>query len=145
MRLRQCSLLLSLAVSGALATFARAANGGLIITASGVAIRHRELIIALAARHKLPAVYFANFFTASGGLISYGADLIDQYRRAARYVDRILKGHWASSLPLPVYHEPKSAFLGADLNCSESRNSLRILRGLLKGARNRRISTPDRS
>jgi putative tryptophan/tyrosine transport system substrate-binding protein len=82
------------------ATFARAANGGLIITASGVAIRHRELIIALAARHKLPAVYFANFFTASGGLISYGADLIDQYRRAARYVDRILKGEKPADLPV---------------------------------------------
>jgi putative tryptophan/tyrosine transport system substrate-binding protein len=82
------------------AAFARAANSGLIITASGVAIRHRELIIALAARHKLPAVYFANFFTASGGLISYGADLIDQYRRAARYVDRILKGEKPADLPV---------------------------------------------
>jgi putative tryptophan/tyrosine transport system substrate-binding protein len=82
------------------AAFARPANGGLIITASGVAIRHRELIVALAARHKLPAVYFANFFTASDGLLSYGADLIDQYRRAARYVDRILKGEKPADLPV---------------------------------------------
>jgi ABC-type uncharacterized transport system substrate-binding protein len=80
--------------------FARAPNGGLVITASGVAIRYRELIIALAARLKLPAVYFANFFVASGGLISYGADLIDQYRRAAGYVDRILKGEKAADLPV---------------------------------------------
>jgi putative ABC transport system substrate-binding protein len=58
------------------------------------------LIIALAARLKLPAVYFANFFVASGGLISYGADLIDQYRRAAGYVDRILKGEKAADLPV---------------------------------------------
>jgi putative tryptophan/tyrosine transport system substrate-binding protein len=80
--------------------FAHAPNGGLIITASGVAIRHRELIIALAARHKLPAVYFANFFVSSGGLISYGADLIDQYRRGAGYVDRILKGEKPADLPV---------------------------------------------
>jgi putative tryptophan/tyrosine transport system substrate-binding protein len=82
------------------AAFSRVSNGGLIITASGVAIRHREVIIALAARHALPAVYFANFFVASGGLISYGADLIDQYRRAAGYVDRILKGEKTADLPV---------------------------------------------
>jgi putative ABC transport system substrate-binding protein len=80
--------------------FSRAPNGGLIVAASGVAIRHRELIIALAARHTLPAVYFANFFVASGGLISYGVDLIDQYRRAAGYVDRILKGEKTADLPV---------------------------------------------
>jgi ABC-type uncharacterized transport system substrate-binding protein len=83
-----------------LAAFARAPDGGLIIAASGVAIRHRELIIALAARHKLPAVYFAGFFTTSGGLMSYGADLIEQYRRAAGYVDRILKGENPADLPV---------------------------------------------
>jgi putative tryptophan/tyrosine transport system substrate-binding protein len=82
------------------AAFARAANGGFIIAASGVAIRHREMIIALAAEHKLPAVYFANFFAASGGLMSYGADLIEQYRRAAGYVDRILKGENPADLPV---------------------------------------------
>jgi putative ABC transport system substrate-binding protein len=65
-----------------------------------MAIRYRELIIALAARYKLPAVYFANFFVASGGLISYGAGLIDQYRRAAAYVDRILRGEKPAELPV---------------------------------------------
>ena len=82
------------------AAFARSPNGGLIIAASGVAIRYRELIIALAVRHKLPAVYFASFFVASGGLISYGADLVDQYRRAADYVDRILKGVKPAGMPV---------------------------------------------
>lgn len=81
-------------------TFARSPNGGLIITASGAAIRYRDLIIALAARHKLPAVYWATFFVTSGGLISYGADLLDQYRRAAGYVDRILKGEKPAEMPI---------------------------------------------
>ena len=75
-------------------------NGGLIVTASALADRHRELIIALAARHKLPAVYSARFFVAAGGLISYGPDQIDQFRRAAGYVDRILKGEKPADLPV---------------------------------------------
>ena len=82
------------------AAFARLPNGGLIITASVAAIRYRELIIALAVRHKLPAIYWASFFVTSGGLISYGADLIDQYRRAAGYVDRILKGEKPADMPV---------------------------------------------
>ena len=82
------------------AAFARFPNGSLIIAASGVAIRHRELIITLAARHRLPAVYFASFFVTSGGLMSYGADLLDQYRRAAGYVDRILKGEKPADMPV---------------------------------------------
>ena len=82
------------------AAFARLPNGGLIITASLAAIRYRELIIALAVRHKLPAIYWAGFFVTSGGLISYGADLIDQYRRAAGYVDRILKGEKPADMPV---------------------------------------------
>ena len=61
---------------------------------------HRELIIALAARHRLPAVYYAAFFVTSGGLISYGPDIVDQYRRAAGYVDRILKGEKPADLPV---------------------------------------------
>ena len=81
-------------------TFARSPNGGLIVTAGGAAQRHRDLIITLAARHKLPAVYFQRFFIAAGGLISYGADAIDQYRRAAGYVDRILKGEKPADLPV---------------------------------------------
>jgi len=82
------------------ASFARSPNGGLIIAASGTGIRHRELIIALAARHKLPAVYFASFFVTSGGLISYGANLLEQYRRAAGYIDRILKGAKPAEMPV---------------------------------------------
>jgi ABC-type uncharacterized transport system substrate-binding protein len=80
--------------------FARGANGGLILTASGSAFVHHGLIIALAARHKLPAVYFERFFVAKGGLISYGAELLDQYRRAAAYVDRILQGEKPADLPV---------------------------------------------
>ena len=82
------------------ATFGVSPNGGLIVTAGGLAIAHRDLIIALAARHKLPAVYFDHLFITSGGLISYGADEIDQYRRAAGYVDRILKGEKPADLPV---------------------------------------------
>jgi len=70
------------------------------LTASGSAFVHHDLIIALAARHKLPAVYFERFFVAKGGLISYGSELRDQYRRAAAYVDRILKGEKPADLPV---------------------------------------------
>jgi putative tryptophan/tyrosine transport system substrate-binding protein len=75
-------------------------NGGLIVTPSGWASVHRELIVKLAAQHKLPAVYFGRYFVAGGGLISYGPDLSDQYRRAAGYVDRILKGEKPADLPV---------------------------------------------
>jgi putative tryptophan/tyrosine transport system substrate-binding protein len=87
-------------IERAVAAFARSPNGGLILTASGLSVLHRELIIGLAARHKLPAVYFQRVFAASGGLISYGADAVDQYRRAAGYVDRILKGEKPADLPV---------------------------------------------
>jgi putative ABC transport system substrate-binding protein len=80
--------------------FARESNGGLIVTSSALAIAHRELIITLAARHKLPAVYAGLSFTTGGGLMSYGADSIDPHRRAARYVDRILKGEKPTDLPV---------------------------------------------
>jgi putative tryptophan/tyrosine transport system substrate-binding protein len=80
--------------------FAQRANGGLILTASGSAFVHHDLIIALAARHKLPAVYFERFFVANGGLISYGPELREQYRRAAGYVDRILRGEKPTHLPV---------------------------------------------
>jgi ABC-type uncharacterized transport system substrate-binding protein len=82
------------------AAFARSANGGLIVTGSALAQLHRNLIITLAARHKLPAVYFERFFVTVGGLISYGPDLVDQYRRAAGYVDRILRGEKPVDLPV---------------------------------------------
>jgi ABC-type uncharacterized transport system substrate-binding protein len=70
------------------------------VTSSALSVLHRDLIIALAARHKLPAVYYRRYFVASGGLISYGFDLVDQYRRAAGYVDRILKGEKPADLPV---------------------------------------------
>jgi putative tryptophan/tyrosine transport system substrate-binding protein len=81
-------------------TFARSPNGGLIVTASAATLRHRDLIITLAARHKMPAVYWERFFVAAGGLISFGPDLIDNYRHAAGYVDRILKGAKPADLPV---------------------------------------------
>jgi putative ABC transport system substrate-binding protein len=80
--------------------FARGANGGLIIAGTGSAIVHRELIVTLSARYKLPATYFERFFVADGGLISYGPDLLDAHLRAADYVDRILKGEKAADLPV---------------------------------------------
>jgi putative ABC transport system substrate-binding protein len=82
------------------AAFAGSPNGGLIITASGAAVVHRSLIIALAARLKLPTVYWQRHFVEAGGLVSYGDDGTDQYRRAAEYVDRILKGEKPSDLPV---------------------------------------------
>ena len=80
--------------------FAGSANGGLIVTASPLITAHRDLIITLAARHKLPAIYYDHFFVAADGLISYGTDIVDQYRRAAAYVDRILKGEKPADLPV---------------------------------------------
>ncbi len=82
------------------AAFARASNGGLIVTASALAAVHRDLIIALAARHKLPAVYYERSYTVAAGLISYGSDFVDQYRRAAGYIDRILEGEKPADLPV---------------------------------------------
>ncbi|MGB6805509.1 MAG: ABC transporter substrate-binding protein [Pseudolabrys sp.] len=87
-------------IERAVADFARPGNGGLIPTSSAVALRYRDLIITLAARHKLPAIYWERFFVTSGGLMSYGPDLIDNYRRAASYVDRILKGEKPADLPV---------------------------------------------
>jgi putative ABC transport system substrate-binding protein len=81
-------------------TFARSPNGGLIATAGGAAVRHRDLIVTLAARHKLPAVYPDRSFVAAGGLISHGPDRTDQYRQAAGYVDRILKGEKPAEMPV---------------------------------------------
>ena len=87
-------------IERAVTAFARSSNGGLIVTASPLAFFHRDLIITLAARHKLPAVYFARIFVTRGGLISYGANFVDQYRQAAGYVDRILKGEKPADLPV---------------------------------------------
>jgi putative tryptophan/tyrosine transport system substrate-binding protein len=82
------------------AAFARQANGGLIVTASAPAQFHRELIVRSAARHRLPAIYPFRFFATGGGLISYGPDTVDQFRLAAGYVDRILKGEKPGDLPV---------------------------------------------
>ena len=87
-------------VERAVAAFAREPNGGLIVVVSGVSLTHRDLIVALAAKHQLPVVYFNRFFVAGGGLVSYGANIIDHYRRAASYVDRILRGEKAANLPV---------------------------------------------
>ena len=87
-------------IERAIAVFAHAPNGGLILTASALAVAHDELIIALAAQYKLPAVYFRRYFVEAGGLVSYGYDVLQQYRGAAGYVDRILKGEKPADLPV---------------------------------------------
>ena len=84
----------------AVEAFARSPNGGLVLTGSNLSILHRELVIALAARHKLPAIYYERFYVISGGLISYGADRIALYRLAASYVDRVLRGEKPGDLPV---------------------------------------------
>ena len=93
-------------IERAVAAFAHSANGGLIVAASQAEV-HRDLIMTLATRHRLPAIYYERFFVAAGGLISYGPDYVDQYRRAAGYIDRILKGEKPADLPVqaPVKYE----------------------------------------
>jgi putative ABC transport system substrate-binding protein len=87
-------------IERAVAAFAQTANGGLIVTTSALSVVHRDLIVALAAQHNLPAVYSERFYVAAGGLISYGPNFRDQFRRAAGYVDRILKGEKPADLPV---------------------------------------------
>ena len=87
-------------IERAVTAFARTSNSGLIVTTSALSVLHREPIIALAARHRLPTVYYRRYFVTSGGLISYGYDIVDQFRRAAGYVDRILKGEKPADLPV---------------------------------------------
>ena len=87
-------------IERAVTAFARRPNGGLILAASALAAIHRDLVVSLAARYKLPAVYITRYFVAGGGLVSYGPDFVDQYRRAAEYVDRILKGEKPADLPV---------------------------------------------
>jgi putative ABC transport system substrate-binding protein len=87
-------------IEPAIAAFAHRSNGGLIVTASGFGANHPDLLTALAARHKLPAIYPFRYFVTAGGLISYGSDLVDPFRRAADYVDRILKGEKPADLPV---------------------------------------------
>jgi putative ABC transport system substrate-binding protein len=87
-------------IERAITAFARSPNGGLIVTGSTLAGVHRDLIVTLAARHKLPAVFYARYFVVGGGLMSYGPGIVDQYRQAASYVDRILKGEKPADLPV---------------------------------------------
>ena len=87
-------------IERAITAFARSANGGLVVTGSALVVTHRETIAALAARHKLPAVYSGRFYVTVGGLLSYGPDFVDQFRQAAGYVDRILKGEKPADLPV---------------------------------------------
>ena len=87
-------------IENAISSFVHPGNSGLIVTGSGLAVVNRNLIITVAARHQLPAVYFARMFVSAGGLISYGTDFTDQFRRAAGYVDRILKGEKPADLPV---------------------------------------------
>jgi len=87
-------------IERAVATFARFPNGGLIVAASALVVVHRDLIVALADRYKLPTVYWDRSFVSNGGLISYGTDLIDQQRQAASYIDRILEGEKPADLPV---------------------------------------------
>ena len=87
-------------VERAITAFARGSGGGLIVTGSGLTLVHRNLIIRLAAQYKLPAVYNTRYFVADGGLMSYGPDSLDGFRRAASYVDRILRGEKPADLPV---------------------------------------------
>src|SRR5262249_45857379 len=89
-------------IEHAAAAFARSPNGGLIVTAGATSIRDRGLIVKLAERYKLPTAYYERIFVTAGGLISYGADYVEQYRRAAGYVDRILKGEKPADLPVQM-------------------------------------------
>jgi putative ABC transport system substrate-binding protein len=108
-----------------IARFARPSDSGLIVTGSALAVHHRDLIVTLAAGHKLPTIYFTGLFVAAGGLISYGPDFLDQFRRVAGYVDRILKGEKPADLPVqaPVKYElvinlKTARALGLDLPAS---------------------------
>jgi putative ABC transport system substrate-binding protein len=87
-------------IERAVTAFTRSPNGGLIVAGGGAAVVHRDLIVTLAARRKLPALYSDRTFVAAGGLISYGPDRVDQFRQAAAYVDRILKGEKPADLPV---------------------------------------------
>jgi putative tryptophan/tyrosine transport system substrate-binding protein len=129
-------------IERAITAFARGSNGGLIVTTSGLALGHRELIITLATRHRLPAVSPYRLFVSGGGLISYGADTIDPHRRAASYVDRILKGEKPADLPVqaPVKYElvinlktAKSLVAGAPRARRRDRGRVRASQGRHRG------------
>jgi ABC-type uncharacterized transport system substrate-binding protein len=123
------------------AAFARAPNGGLIATGGGRMRSHRDLIIKLAARHKLPAVYYDRVYVDSGGLISYGPDFVHQFRRAASYVDRILKGEKPADLPVQaptkydlVINLKTATALGIEMPASVLARADEVIEGLLLAA-----------
>jgi putative ABC transport system substrate-binding protein len=112
--------------------FARGSNAGLIVTLGGAAIGHRKLIITLAARHRLPAIYPARYFVTDGGLISYGPDPINGFRSGATYVDRILKGEKPADLPVQaptkyqlVVNLKTAKALGLECRCISSKSPTR--------------------
>jgi putative ABC transport system substrate-binding protein len=97
-------------IERAVTTFAREPNGGVIVVVSAASLNHRDLIVGLAARHRLPTVYTHRVFVTGGGLISYAPDIVTQYRRVAGYVDRILKGEKPADLPAQVPVEQPTKF-----------------------------------
>ena len=104
-------------IERAMGTFARAPNGGLIVTGSALAAVHEDLIIKLAMQYKLPAVYFLRRFVSRGGLLSYGPDIIDQYRGAGGYVARVLNGERVADLPV---QEPTHYDLAINLKTAQA-------------------------
>ena len=117
-------------IEQAITAFARSPNGGLILTSSALAVAHRELIIGLAARHKLPAAYYRRHFADRGGLVSYGSDIVQQFRGAASYVDRILKGEKPADLPVQA---PTKYELAINLKTAKALG-LSVPTGLLNAA-----------
>ena len=126
-------------IDRAISTFALKPNGGLVVTTSALAQIHRRLIVALAARHRLPAVYPYRLFATGGGLMSYGPDLNDQYRRAAGYVDRILKGEKPADLPVQAAEQVRAGHQPQDREGTWSRSA-----GVAAGPRRRgdRVAYP---
>ena len=122
-------------IERAVTAFARSGNGGLIVTASALATRYRDLIITLAARHKLPAVYGGRWFVTAGGLISYAPDYVDQYRRAAGYVDRILKGEKPADLPVQAADQVRAGHQPQDRQSARSRRAADAARPRRRGDR----------
>jgi putative ABC transport system substrate-binding protein len=98
-------------IEPAIGSFASAPNGGLMLIPDVTALAHRDLIIALAARHRIPAVYYSRVFVADGGLMSYGNDFVDMFRQAASYVDRILRGDKPADLPVQAANSKRSSTL----------------------------------
>ena len=122
----------------AIEAFARSPNGGLIVTGSGLAVVRLGLIVELAARHKLPAVYYERSFVTAGGLISYGPDITDQYRQAAGYVDRILRGEKPAELPVQAAEQIRNGDQPQDRQSARPRSPADAARPRRRGDRMKR-------